>query len=104
LAGHRRLGAAVRLLTDGPTEQSVVVDTAALPAAVRKVVVAAAIDGEATFGEVGAVQFTVGPGGGTVPLAQAALDAATTERTMLVAEIYRRGPLRRTVTPVALNS
>ncbi|MFI5809079.1 TerD family protein [Streptomyces sp. NPDC051561] len=85
----------VRLLTDGPTEQSVVVDTAALPTAVRKVVIAAAIDGAATFGEVGAIQFTVGPGDGTAPLAQAALDAATTERTMLVAEIYRRGPVWR---------
>ncbi|MFF0743131.1 TerD family protein [Streptomyces sp. NPDC004111] len=86
---------AVRLCTDGPTEQSFVVDTAALPAAVRKVIVAAAIDGEETFGAVGAVQFTVGPGGGAEPLAQAVLDAATTERTMLVAEVYRRGPLWR---------
>ncbi|MGY1451809.1 TerD family protein [Streptomyces sp. SS8] len=88
-------GGTVRLLCDGPTEQTVTVDTGALPPAVRKVVVAAAVDGEPAFGDVGAVQITVGPDGGTAPLAQAVLDAATTEHTMILAEIYRRGPLWR---------
>jgi DNA polymerase-3 subunit epsilon len=82
---------AVRLLTDGATEQTVTADLAALPPAVRRVVIAAAIDGTPTFGDVGAIQVTTGPGGSAAPLAQAALDAATTERTMLVAELYRRG-------------
>lgn len=86
---------AVRLLTDGPTEQTVTADLGALPPAVRRVVVAAAIDGTPTFGDVGAVQVTTGPGGSAAPLAQAALDAATTERTLLLAELYRRGPLWR---------
>jgi stress response protein SCP2 len=85
----------VRLLGDGPTEQTVALDVGALPPAVRKVVVAAAVDGTPAFGDVGAVQITTGPGDGTAPLAQAALDAATTERTLLLAEIYRRGPLWR---------
>ncbi|MFF3289633.1 DEDDh family exonuclease [Streptomyces sp. NPDC003023] len=85
----------VRLLTDGPTEQTITADLAALPPAVRRVVIAAAIDGTPTFGDVGAIQVTTGPGGSAAPLAQAALDAATTERTMLVAELYRRGPLWR---------
>ncbi|WFB09527.1 TerD family protein [Streptomyces sp. LX-29] len=85
----------VRLLGDGPTEQTVAVDLAALPPATRRVVVAAAIDGTASFGDVGAVQITMAPGAGAAALAQATLDAATTERTMLLAEIYRRGPVWR---------
>lgn len=85
----------VRLHTDGPTEQSVTVDLATLPSAVRRVAIAAAIDGTATFGAVGAVHLTTGPGNSAAPLAQAALDAATTERTLILAEIYRRGPLWR---------
>ncbi|MEV7520137.1 TerD family protein [Streptomyces sp. NPDC091371] len=85
----------VRLLGDGPTEQTISVDLAAMPPAARKVVVCAAIDGTLTFGDVGAVQITAAPGTGAMPLARAAVDAATTERTMLLAEIYRRGPLWR---------
>ncbi|MFF0011725.1 TerD family protein [Streptomyces sp. NPDC005374] len=85
----------VRLLTGGPAEQSIALDLAALPPATRKVVVAAAIDGPATFGTVGAIQIGAAPGTSGSPLARATLDAATTERTMLLAEIYRRGPLWR---------
>lgn len=85
----------VRLLTDGPAEQTVTAHLAALPPSARKVVIAAAIDGAATFGDVGAVQISAGPGSGAAPLVQATLDAATTERTLLLAEIYRRGPVWR---------
>ncbi|WP_406265545.1 TerD family protein [Streptomyces sp. NBC_00191] len=85
----------LRLLTDGPTEQTITTDLAALPSAVRKVVIAAAIDGTVTFGDIGPIQITTGPGNSAAPLAQAALDAATTERTMLLAEIYRRGQVWR---------
>lgn len=85
----------VRLLTGGPAEQSIALDLAALPPATRKVVVAAAIDGPATFGTVGAIQIGAAPGTSGSPLARATLDAATTERTLLLAEIYRRGPLWR---------
>ncbi|MYR93993.1 MULTISPECIES: TerD family protein [unclassified Streptomyces] len=85
----------VRLLTDGPAEQTIAVDLASLPPASRKVAVAAAIDGEANFGDVGAVQVTAVPGTGAAPLARATLDAATTERTLLLAEFYRRGPVWR---------
>ncbi|MFC7823968.1 TerD family protein [Streptomyces sp. NPDC057375] len=84
-------GGTVRLLSDGPTEQTVSVDLAALPPSARKVVVAAAIDGSPAFGDVGALHIVSGPGAGAAALAQATLDAATTERTMLLAEIYRRG-------------
>ncbi|MFC5744180.1 TerD family protein [Actinomadura rugatobispora] len=82
---------AVRLSADGPAEQAVTVDLALLPAGVRRVVVAAAVDGDATFGDLGAVEIAAGPGRHARPLAQATLDAATTERTMLLAELYRRG-------------
>ncbi|MFJ5917545.1 TerD family protein [Streptomyces ardesiacus] len=84
-------GGTVRLLSDGPTEQTVGVNLAALPPSARKVVVAAAIDGSPAFGDVGALHIVSGPGTSAAPLVQATLDAATTERTMLLAEIYRRG-------------
>ncbi|NED01067.1 DNA polymerase III [Streptomyces sp. SID6648] len=85
----------VRLLTGGPAEQTVALDLASLPPATRKVVVAAAIDGTATFGTVGAIQIGAALGNSGAPVARATLDAATTERTMLLAEIYRRGPVWR---------
>ncbi|WP_328694249.1 DEDDh family exonuclease [Streptomyces phaeochromogenes] len=85
----------VRLLTGGPAEQTIAVDVASLPPATRKVVVAAAIDGVTTFGTVGAIQIGAAAGNSGAPIARATLDAATTERTMLLAEIYRRGPLWR---------
>ncbi|NUP23000.1 MAG: DNA polymerase III, partial [Streptomyces sp.] len=84
-----------RLLTGGPAEQTIALNLASLPPATRKVVVAAAIDGAATFGTVGAIQIGAAPGSSGAPLARATLDAATTERTMLLAEIYRRGPVWR---------
>ncbi|MFF4869670.1 TerD family protein [Streptomyces sp. NPDC000961] len=82
----------VRLLCDGPTEQTVAVDLAALPPAARLIAIAAAVDGAATFGDIGAVQLALAPGVDAPATAQATLDAATSERTLLLAEIYRRGP------------
>ncbi|WP_329519953.1 TerD family protein [Spirillospora sp. NBC_01491] len=83
---------AVRLSTDGPAEQTVAIDLAALPAAVRRVTVAAAIDGAVRFGDLGPIEIVAGPAGGGTPVAQATVDAATTERTLLLGELYRRGP------------
>ncbi|MEW1723521.1 TerD family protein [Streptomyces sp. NPDC093109] len=85
----------VRLLTGGPAEQTVTVDLASLPPTTRRVVIAAAIDGTGTFETVGAIQISAAPSNSGPPLARATLDAATTERTMLLAEIYRRGPVWR---------
>ncbi|WP_020123506.1 TerD family protein [Streptomyces canus] len=85
----------VRLLTGGPAEQTIALHLASLPPATRKVVVAAAIDGLATFGAVGPIQIGAAPGTSGSPLTRATLDAATTERTLLLAEIYRRGPIWR---------
>ncbi|WP_282205724.1 TerD family protein [Kitasatospora fiedleri] len=82
----------VRLRCDGPTEQSIAVDLAALPPAAHRIAVAAAIDGAETFGSAGAVQVVLAPGVDAPAVAQATLDAATSERTLLLAEIYRRGP------------
>lgn len=81
----------VRLATDGPTEQAVTVDLERLPLEIHRVVVAAAIDGAATFSDVGAIEITATCGVGAASTARATLDAATTERTMILAEIYRRG-------------
>ncbi|MDX2523521.1 TerD family protein [Streptomyces europaeiscabiei] len=81
----------VRLATDGPTEQAVTVDLERLPLEIHRVVVAAAIDGAATFSDVGAIEITATCGIGAAPTARATLDAATTERTMILTEIYRRG-------------
>jgi DNA polymerase-3 subunit epsilon len=47
---------------------------------------------ERAVGELGAVELLTGPGDAEQAHVQATLDAGTTERTMLVAEIYRRGP------------
>ncbi|WP_142270370.1 DEDDh family exonuclease [Streptomyces sp. NBC_00080] len=84
--------ATVRLTTEGPSEQAVTVDLTTLPDAVRKIVIASAIDGSATFAQAGAIEITVAQDNGARVVAQATLDAATTERTLLLAEIYRRGP------------
>ncbi|MEU6109116.1 TerD family protein [Streptomyces albidoflavus] len=86
----------VRLLTGGPAEQTVAVDLASLPPSTHKVVVAAAVDGDLAFGDVGAVQVALAPGGSAAaPSARATLDPATSERTLLLAELYRRGPVWR---------
>ncbi|MGW7342965.1 TerD family protein [Streptomyces sp. NPDC054854] len=55
----------------------------------------AAIDGGTAFGDIGPVHITLAPGADTTRLAQATLEAATTERTLILAELYRRGPLWR---------
>lgn len=81
----------VRFALDGPTEQAVTADLERLPLEVSRVVVAAAIDGAATFSDVGAIEITATCGIGAAPTARATLDAATTERTMILAELYRRG-------------
>ncbi|MER7825649.1 TerD family protein [Streptomyces sp. NPDC096097] len=86
---------AVRLLCDGPTEQTITLDLASLPPAAHRIAIAAAIDGSATFGDVGALQISVTPGSDALATAQATLDGTTSERTLLLAEIYRRGPLWR---------
>ncbi|MEU6825591.1 TerD family protein [Streptomyces atriruber] len=88
-------GGTVHLLTNGPAEQTITIDLAALPPSSHRVVIAAAIDGNLSFGDVGAVQVAAAPGNSATPLTHATLDAATSERTLILAELYRRGPLWR---------
>ncbi|MER5944985.1 TerD family protein [Streptomyces sp. NPDC001904] len=88
-------GGTVHLLTSGPAEQTITVDLASLPPSSHRVVIAAAVDGDLSFGDVGAVQVAAAPGSSAAPLTRATLDAATSERTLILAELYRRGPLWR---------
>ncbi|MBL7494722.1 TerD family protein [Frankia nepalensis] len=82
-------GEAVRLMVEGPAEQTVVIDLTAVPGDVSRIVVAAALDGARTFGDVGPIEIAAAaPDGDTV--LRATLDAGTTERTMVLAEIYQR--------------
>ncbi len=78
----------VELTIDGSSEQCVRVDLAALPDECERIAIAAAIDGERTFGDLGAVSVSVDSDDGTA--ATFVLDAGTTERTMVLTEIYRR--------------
>ncbi|MEV0608683.1 TerD family protein [Polymorphospora rubra] len=83
-------GGGVELGIDGGAEQSIRIDLADLPGWCVRVRVVAALTGDATFGAVGPVQVQAVPRVGQ-PFARATLDVATTERTMLLADVYRRG-------------
>ncbi|MCW2608434.1 MAG: polymerase [Frankiales bacterium] len=85
------LDGAVTLTSDGPSEQSITVDLDALPQWAQRITIAAAIDDDvATFGDIGAVAVSAGPGGEAAVFAEATLDAATVERTLSLLELYRR--------------
>lgn len=75
------------LSIDGDREQGISVDLRAVADDASRITVGATIEGQ-TFGELGALAVDV-----TTPdfgIASAVLDAATTERSMIIAEIYRR--------------
>ncbi|WP_280423546.1 TerD family protein [Nocardia carnea] len=80
------------LTADGPSEQTVQVSVEQLPQQCTTVVVAAAIDGDSvTFGTVGAIEIEITAGSESAIFARATLDAATEERALILAEVYRRG-------------
>ncbi|WP_067825461.1 TerD family protein [Nocardia inohanensis] len=80
-----------RLTVDGPSEQGVSVDLEDLPGHCRRIVIAAALgDPERRFGDVGPIEIEVDPGPESGTFARATLDAATEERTLLLAELYPR--------------
>lgn len=80
-----------RLSEDGPNEQAITITLDDLPEHCRRIVFAAALDGVGrTFGEVGAVELEIATGPESGTLLRATLDAATTERTLLLAELYLR--------------
>ncbi|MCJ0906093.1 exonuclease domain-containing protein [Rhodococcus sp. ARC_M6] len=84
---------AVELAVDGSSEQSVRADLSALPDECRRVVIGAAVDGEGTFGDLGAVSVSIDGPDGT--FATFVLDVGTVEKTMVLTEIYRRGDVWR---------
>ncbi|MGU3585315.1 TerD family protein [Rhodococcus sp. C26F] len=79
---------AMALTVDGNCEQSIHIDLDALPDSCVKVAIAAAIEGTATFGQLGPVAVKVEAS--EQPEAEFVLDAGTTERTMVLCEVYRR--------------
>jgi DNA polymerase-3 subunit epsilon len=81
----------IRLTIDGSCEQGVDLDLESLPADTTRIRVAAAIDGETTFGTVGAVHLSLTDADNGTEIASATLDAATDERTLVLAEVYQRG-------------
>ncbi|MEV2222370.1 exonuclease domain-containing protein [Nocardia vinacea] len=85
-----------RLAADGPNEQSFALSLDSLPDHCCRIVVAAVLDGDGiTFGDVGAIEIEATPGTEGAIVARATLDAATEERTLLLAEIYLRGEVWR---------
>ncbi|WP_278262243.1 exonuclease domain-containing protein [Nocardia sp. AG03] len=81
-----------RLSEDGPNEQAITIALDELPEHCRRIVFAAALDGTGrTFGDVGAVELEIATGPESSTALRATLDAATTERTLLLAELYVRG-------------
>ncbi|MGC0363089.1 DNA polymerase-3 subunit epsilon [Rhodococcus sp. 27YEA15] len=85
--------AAVELSVDGGSEQSIRATLDSLPEECTRVVIAAAVDGERTFGDLGAVSVSIDSPDGT--FATFVLDVGTVERTMVLTEIYRRGGVWR---------
>ncbi|MEU0555010.1 TerD family protein [Dactylosporangium sp. NPDC006015] len=79
----------VELTLDVPHEALVDVRLGRIPEDVTRIVLAAAITGTHTFGDLGPVEFVARAGDGATH-ARATLDAATTERSLLLATVYRR--------------
>ncbi|MEV6073140.1 exonuclease domain-containing protein [Nocardia sp. NPDC052001] len=89
---NQRSAQGVELAVEGPSEQSLSISLDHLPEHCRRIAIAAAIDGPGiTFGDVGAIEIEAAPGGDQAVIARATLDAATEERTLLLAEVYQRG-------------
>lgn len=82
----------MRLCIDGDREQGIAVDLSAVDVDIDRIMVGASIE-TATFGDVGALSVTVDSS--ELTFATAVLDAATTGRSMIIAEIYRRNDVWR---------
>ncbi len=80
----------VRLTVDGDSEQGVDIDLEALADETVRVRIAAAIDGDVSFGSVGAIRLTLTDTDTGREVASATLDAATDERSLVLADVYRR--------------
>ncbi|MFI6983108.1 TerD family protein [Embleya sp. NPDC050154] len=80
----------VALDASGPAEQTVTLELDALPRDVRRVVIAASVDGASTFAAVGPIEIDVAPFQAT-SFVRSVLDAATVERVLLLGTFYRHG-------------
>ncbi|MYS83019.1 TerD family protein [Embleya scabrispora] len=80
----------VALDASGPAEQTVTLELDALPRDVRRVVIAASVDGTSTFAAVGPIEIDVAPFQ-TTSFVRSVLDAATVERVLLLGTFYRHG-------------
>ncbi|MFF7248423.1 DEDDh family exonuclease [Embleya sp. NPDC008237] len=80
----------VALDASGPAEQTVTLELDALPRDVRRVVIAASVDGTSTFAAVGPIEIDVAPFQAT-SFVRSVLDAATVERVLLLGTFYRHG-------------
>ncbi|MGW6130777.1 TerD family protein [Cellulomonas sp. NPDC055163] len=80
---------AVELLSDAPGEALVQLRPDLLPEDRTRVVIAAALDGHGTFGELGAIELVMRTDEGTA-VARSTLDAASTETTLILATVYDR--------------
>jgi DNA polymerase-3 subunit epsilon len=85
---------AVSLDLDTPLEALVALRPIELPDEQQRVIIAAAVDGEARFGDVGPIELALRTGDGEL-VARATLDAATEERTMVLAHLYLRNGMWR---------
>ncbi|MEV0127862.1 TerD family protein [Dactylosporangium sp. NPDC050688] len=79
----------VELTLDVPHEALVDVRLGRVPDDVSRIVIAATVTGDHTFGDLGPVEFVARTGDGS-PQLRTTLDAATTERSLLLAHVYRR--------------
>lgn len=73
--------------TDGEAEVTLNLDELSNPGV--RVIVGAVVSGDATFGDVGPLEFVLRDPSGA-PIVRSVLDAATIEKSMLVAEFYQR--------------
>jgi DNA polymerase-3 subunit epsilon len=80
----------VELTVDTAGEARAVLDLDELAGAGGRVVLAATTTDGTRFGDVGPVELLLTDSGGA-PVARGVCDAATTEQSLLVAEVYRRG-------------
>lgn len=81
----------LRLTVDGDCEQGIETDLDAIDDDTARVRIAASIDGSVTFASVGAIRLSLTDSETGGEIASATLDAATEERSLVLADVYRRG-------------
>ncbi|WP_336670785.1 TerD family protein [Tsukamurella sp. USMM236] len=86
----------VRLQVNSASDHGVAVCLSELPDQARRVVIAAVVDGDDVhFGDVGAIEVEVSSGDDGATVMRGTLDAATTERSLRLVEVYLRNDVWR---------